>query len=323
MSIKSKLDGVKDGILKNYSRRERGRFPFAYALLAFPVMQFIVFYIYVNLSSFVIAFQDSNEAFTLYNFQRVFSGFFGENGKLRMELLRSMITWAVGMFINFPLSVLFSYVLFKRIPCHMAFRVLLYVPGMLGSVVIIKLYKYLLFVDGPVINLLQALNVNISEELLTKGFFGYEKTQFMSILIYGVWLGVGGNTIVLTGALLRIPNEIFEAAKLDGVGFFREFFELAIPMIYPTLNTLIIFSLAGIFTADNGTFLFSQEGGSASTIGYRLFYEVYLISNAGVGNGNTAFGYPAALGMVISAVTIPIVLILRPILEKHLEAVGY
>ena len=56
--------------------------------------------------------------------------------------------------------------------------------------------------------------------------------------------------IVLTGALVRIPSEVLEAGKLDGVGFFREFWQVTIPLIYPTLNTLMIFSMAGIFTAD-------------------------------------------------------------------------
>ena len=166
--------------------------------------------------------------------------------------------------------------------------------------------------------------MHFSPEVMQSGLFGSEATAFPAILSYGIWIGAGSNTIILTGALARIPHEIFEASKLDGVSFFREFFNIALPMIYPTLNTIMIFSMASVFTADAGTFLFTTNGGyNTSTIGFRLFYEVYLISNAGTGAGNTAYGYPAALGLLISAITIPIVLCVRRVLEKHLEAVGY
>lgn len=314
----------KFDLLKHYSIRERKKFPFVALLLFLPLLQFAIFYVFVNINSLFVAFQDNDGAYTIVNFQRVFQGFFGETPLLRFELLRSFITWLVTNVILFPLSIVFSYALFKKIPAHMVFRVILYLPTMLGGVVMVKLYKYLLDYNGPIITLLTALGSNLSPEVLQSGLFGSNSTAFPAILSYGIWIGAGSNTVILTGALVRIPHEVFEASKLDGVGFFREFFDIAIPMIYPTLNTILIFSMAAIFTADSGTFLFTTNGGyNTSTIGFRLFYEVYLISNAGVGNGNTAYGYPAALGLVISAITIPIVLFMRRVLEKHLEAVGY
>lgn len=311
---------VKEYVLKNYSKRERRKFWFAYLLIAFPVIQFAIFYVYVNINSFTLAFQHNETGkFTLNNFKWVFEGFFDKHGTLRTELGRSIVTWMVGMFISFPLSVLFSYALYKKVPGYTVFRVLLYLPGMIGSVVIIMLYSFLMANNGPVVEILLKLGVNLPRELLQRGFLNYSKTAFATILFYSVWTGVGGNTVVLTGAMVRIPEEVLEAGKLDGVGFFREFWSISIPMIYPTLNTLMIFSLAGIFTADAGTFLFRQDGTGVATIGYRIFWIVYQISQ---GN-SAAYGEPAALGMVVSAITIPIVLVFRRLLEKHLEAVGY
>ena len=311
---------VLDYLLKGYSKRERKKSIFAYLILLFPVVQFAIFYVYVNLNSFVLAFQNNETGeFTFKNFMWVFDGFFSEYGMLRTELLRSIITWSIGMFVTFPMSVLFSYALYKRIPAYGVFRVLLYLPGMIGSVVIIMLYSLLVANNGPVVSTLLKLGFELPRELVRDGLLNYGGTAFGTILFYSVWTGVGGNTVVLTGALIRIPDEVFEAAKLDGVSFFREFWNIAIPMIYPTLNTLMIFSLAGIFTADAGTFLFRQDGTGVSTIGYRIFYIVYQISQV----GSTAYGEPAALGMVMSVITIPFVLVFRHLLEKHLEAVGY
>lgn len=316
---------ISEKIKKTYSARDRRKFWFAYVLLIVPILHLIVFYFYVNVDSFFLSFQDQWGNFTLYNFERVWKGFTaaGADGYLRIELLRSMATWVVGNFIVFPLSVIMSYVLFKKIPLNMMFRVLLYLPTMLGGVVMVKLYTYILATDGPVMALLQALGVNVSG-LIQTGFLYTDGYAFASILLYGVWLNVGGNIVVLTGAFVRIPQEIFEAGKLDGVGFFREFFQLAIPLIYPTLNTLMIFTMSSIFTADYGTFIFNGTGmNGTSTLGFRLFYEVYLVVNAGLGDGATAYGYPAAIGWVVSIITIPLVLLWRKLLEKHLEASQY
>lgn len=319
-----KFSEIKENILSKYSVRQRKKFWFVAILLFYPIAQFLLFYVYVNFSSFFIAFQDNYGAWTTENFQRVFDGFFGEVGGLRKELFRSFITWCVGMFVSFPMSVLMSYALWKKIPGNKAFRVILYFPTMLGGVVCTRLFKYLCAYNGPILTVVKWLGFTLPEALAQAGLFGYVGTAFPTILFYSIWIGIGGNLIVLTGALVRIPNEVLEAGKLDGVGFFREFWQIAIPLIYPTLNTLMIFSMAGIFTADAGTFLFTRNGGyETSTIGFRLFIEVYYISNAGVGAGNTAYGYPAALGMILSVITIPLVLVWRHFLEKHLEAVGY
>lgn len=313
---------LSEKIAKNYSARDRRKFLFAYLLLIIPIAHLCVFYFYVNIDSFFLSFQDKFGNFTLNNFVSVWKGFTSPTGTLRIELLRSMATWAVGNFVTFPLSLIVAYVLFKKVPMHMVFRVVLYLPTMLGSIVMVKLYASMLQLDGPVMVLLKSMGF----ELAALKYAGFLKTMgyaFPSILAYGVWLNVGGNMVVLTGAFVRIPQEVFEAGKLDGVGFFREFFQIAIPLVYPTINTLLIFTMASIFTADFGTFIFDQTASAGTaTIGYRLFYEVYQLTVASSADA-TSYGYPAAIGWTISVITIPLVLVWRRFLEKHLEASQY
>ena len=310
--------------MEKYSKRDKRNAAFAFALLAFPILQFLVFYLYINLSSITLSFQQENGQIGFDNFVKVWEGFSSlEDDGLLMSLFRSNITWLVGIVLTFPISVLFAYALFKKIPGEMAFRVIFFLPGILGSVVMTTMYRYIVAADGPLLSLLEAIGINLPRDIARDGLLGTSRSAFPTILFYGYWLGLGNNIIVLTGALTRIPKEIFESGKLDGVSFMREFFSLTIPLIWPTLSTLLIFQMSGILTADSGTFLLVGSGGQAgtSTIGFWLFDYLYRLSEANAATRH--FGYPAAVGLVLTVITIPIVLVARHFLEKGTDDMSY
>lgn len=307
-----------------YSKREKKNALFAFALLAFPILQFLVFYLYINLSSITLSFLESDGTVGFGNFVKVWEGFRSSaDDGLQMSLFRSMITWAAGIFITFPLSVLFAYALFKKILGEMAFRVIFFLPSILGAVVMTTMYRYIVAADGPLLSMLTAIGIGLPPDILRDGLLGTSSSAFVTILFYGYWLGLGSNIIVLTGALTRIPKEIFESGKLDGVSFMREFFSLTLPLIWPTLSTLLIFQMSGIFTADSGTFLLVGSGGQkgTSTIGFWLFDYLYRLSESNAATRH--FGYPAAVGLVLTVVTIPIVLVVRHFLEKGTDDMSY
>ena len=215
-----------------YSKREKKNALFAFALLAFPILQFLVFYLYINLSSITLSFLESDGTVGFGNFVKVWEGFRSSaDDGLQMSLFRSMITWAAGIFITFPLSVLFAYALFKKILGEMAFRVIFFLPSILGAVVMTTMYRYIVAADGPLLSMLTAIGIELPPDILRDGLLGTSSSSFVTILFYGYWLGLGSNIIVLTGALTRIPKEIFESGKLDGVSFMREFFSLTLPLI--------------------------------------------------------------------------------------------
>jgi ABC-type sugar transport system permease subunit len=107
---------------------------------------------------------------------------------------------------------------------------------------------------------------------------------------------------------------LFESAQLDGADFGTELFKIAIPCISPTICTLLTFSLCSIFTCDYNVWLFTNGSGAyeTSTIGFELFNLTYMLSNEGYSD----YGYPAALGVTLTIMTMPVVLIGKYVLEK-------
>lgn len=313
---------IRQKLLKNYSMMEIRKFPYIALFLALPLVNFCVFYIYVNIDSFRLAFTDNvTNAFTLDHFKTVFERFFDSEGYLRERLFRSMLTWIFSTFITFPVSILYSFAIFKKIPFANAFKVIFMIPTFLGGVVMIGLFKNLVGATGPIVSLLQTIGISLPETILKNGFLAESSIAYGTLLFYTFWMGMATNILLLSGAMARIPQDIFEAAKLDGVGFFREFAQIVMPLIYPTLITMIVMSMSSLLIADPNTFTFygasNPEG--VATIGYEITLLTYLLAE----NGGTAYGYPAAIGLVLSAITIPITLLTRKWLEKHLEAEEY
>ena len=313
---------IRKKLLKNYSIMEIRKFPYIALFLALPIINFCLFYIYVNVDSFRLAFtNDTTRALSLEHFQTVFERFFSSDGYLRERLGRSVLTWVFSTFVTFPVSILYSYAIFKKIPLANAFKVIFMIPTLLGGVVMVGLFKNLIGATGPVVGILQTIGVSLPESVLKNGFLADPSIAYGTLLFHMFWLGMATNILLLSGAMARIPQDIFEAAKLDGVGFFREFAQIVMPLIYPTLVTMIVMSMSSLLIADPATFTFyaasNPEG--VATLGYEITLLTYLLAETG-GNG---YGYPAALGLVISAITIPITLLTRKWLEKHLEAHEY
>ncbi len=308
-----------------YSMSQKKDFLFVYLLIAFPVIQFAIFWVYVNASSIVLAFQDRFGNFTFTNFQTVYNAFVGTDNygfNLMASFGRSLTVWSVGAFICFPASLITVYVLTCKIRLHYFYRVCYILPGLIGSIIWSTLIKLFLQYDGPVVAILQAVGIELPWEATKNGLLGASQTAFTSLIVLEIVMGVVGNSPVVTGAYARVSDEMMESADLDGAGFWTKCFAIAIPSIWPTITTLLIFKLTSIFTADCGVFLYSNGTGqpNMSTIGFQLFYMTKYISESGA--PTSALGYPAALGFTLTMMTLPVCLIGKHYLEKLNDSVG-
>lgn len=308
-------------IKKNYSKFERQDFLFAYVLILFPVAQFLVFWVFVNASSIALAFQDDFGKFTWNNFETVKNAFvyqdqFGIN--LKDSLVRSWILWLVGEGICFPISLITTYVLTRKIAGHYIFRICYIVPSLMGAIIWTLLIKEMVRGEGPITLLAKSFGLDPYSLAGTEGLLWDEATAFFTIVSVRAVMGFVGNNAVLTGAYTRVPTELFESAELDGAGFFTEMFRIAIPCIWPTICTLLTFALCSIFTCDYNVYLFTNGQGNneTSTIGFQLFNLTYQLKE-----GNASYGYPAALGVALTMITLPVVLVGKALLERMSENV--
>ena len=301
---------------------------FIFAFLIFPLAQFFVFFIIVNFRSIAMAFSDANGVFDWgkTNWLAFTKEWNSSSQDIQVSLKNSAIYFFVCNFINLPLIVVFAYLLYKRCFGHKAFRIIFFMPSIIGAVVFCTLFRF--FVGkmqtqmGPIMWLTSKLYELFGAELpgmaMREGLLADPSTAFSTIMLETVWTGFGMGLILIAGALARLPDSVFEAAKIDGIGMWREFWHIVVPLLMPTIASVFMLNLAGVFTFYAPVMLLTEGANETSTIGW---YITRFTLDRAQHNGN--LNYPAFVGLFVTLVAVPFVLIIRKVLEKLTPDVSY
>lgn len=302
-------------------KQRRKDLVFVLCMLAVPLMNFLVFWLWPNFRSITIAFEvPLVDGFTFYNFERFFKELFSEvtGPGLWKQIDNSFIMFFVGTFVNLPLVLFMSYIMFKKVAGYKVFRVLFYLPSIIGGTVMSQIYKSIMSVKGPVHALLVSAGVEFDQYA---GLIGGAETGMLMMIIYTLWTGVGTNMIMFTGAMNRVPQDIFESARIDGVGFFREFFNVILPLIWPTVTTMVVFSMVGIFSNAGIVMLLCPDNSACHNIGYYILrFTLGANNTVRIDDG---FSYPAAVGLIFTLVNLPLVFGTKALCDKIGKNVEY
>lgn len=315
----SNLNYVEEKVLKEQKRkREIVKYLFIFSIIGIQLLNFAIFYVVQNFNSIIMAFQMKKQGvayWTLENFTRMYDAFFrnnGANSDLMIALKNTFRFFGLNL-IMFPVSFVTSYFMFKKVFGHSFFRVVFFVPSILSAVVWATLFKEIVGPEGPIVKLIMWIQ-NSDEPLL---LLGDPRFAIYTVMSYSIWLGIAGNFILFGGALSRIPTEVLEAGQLDGLGWFKEMVSVVIPLIFPTIGTLLLLQLTGIFTASGNILLLTNGAFETTTITFFIFENVYKVAET-----SNKYNYASAVGIVFTLLTIPIVFFTRAMLNK-IEDVQY
>lgn len=303
------MEQTNNTIIKEKSTlsSRKGDAIFCALVLLYPVVQFCIFYIYVNISSIALAFQEQ------FNGQMIFAGFyqftqvfnnFSQESSLIYSAINSIIAYLVGLVISEPLAIIFSFSIYKKVAGYKFFRVILFLPSIISSLVLVLIYKYFVINIIPDIwQMIFGTKINLMDPATT---------EFWSILFFSVFIGCGGRTLMYTSTMGGINESIVESAQLDGVSYLGELWHITLPSIYPTLVTFIVAGIATIFT--NELSIFSFEGTEAS---YKIYtFGYYIYRNVQLSADGSKFPYLSALGLFLSMIAIPVTLLVKKGMEK-------
>lgn len=279
---------------------------FVWSILLMPVILFIYSNGILNVEVVRLAFQNAKGEWTLGNFAWAIRDM-TEEGSVMMESLKNTMLFFVNsiIVINF-FNLLLSYFLFKRVLGYKIFRIVLYLPSIIGSVAFSLVFKAIIGAGGPVYEIMEKM-FGVAPEI-----FADSRYAMKGILFYVSWTGLGG--LFYQGAMARIPTDVFEAAILDGITPWKEFTKIIIPMIWPTITTLLILSFTGIFSASGPILLFTKGEYGTFTISYWLWDQVYTWN---------AVHSAAVVGLIYTLIATPIVFIFRKVALKVQESVQY
>ena len=150
----------------------------------------------------LIAFQDDFGKFTWNNFEAVKNAFVYQDQfciNLKDSLVRSWILWLVGEGICFPISLITTYVLTRKIAGHYIFRICYIVPSLMGAIIWTLLIKEMVRGEGPITLLAKSFGLDPYSLAGTEGLLWDEATAFFTIVSVRAVMGFVGNSAVFSG----------------------------------------------------------------------------------------------------------------------------
>jgi multiple sugar transport system permease protein len=176
------------------------------------------------------------------------------------------------------------------------FRTLFYLPSVTSGVAVALLWKWIFNPEFGIANL-----------ILNR--FGLPSLQWLSsprwampaLIIMSLW-GVGGGMLIYLAGLQGIPQQLYEAAELDGAGWWSCFTKITLPMLSPTLFFQLIMGIIGSFQVFTQVYVMTQGGPANAT----LVYVLYLYKNAFQW---WKMGYASALAWILFAIVMIFTLI--------------
>lgn len=299
---------------KTIGQFRRNQLIFIWSLLALPILSWLVWYLYTHIFNFIIAFQDPGTGdFSLINFETMWRSIFYPTNKfnsLQKGFSNTLSYFIVNNAVIFPLQILLSYFIYKRIFGFKFYRVVFYFPAIISGVAMTQVFKAFIDPNGPLSELLVSWGLGKLPDLLHN-----QDTVNQTLWVYVIYTGLAGRMLITCGAMSRIPTEILESGRLDGVGAWGEFIHIIIPMISPTLSTYLIMALSGILGSTGPVLLLAKdvETLGTTTVNYWMFEKVWAGGNFGQGQYNLV----SATSLTFAFMMMPIVLIGRKIIEKY------
>ena len=215
--------------------------------------------------------------------------FFGKTSNFWKTAGHSFLYAGVSLFVQLPVSLLLALLIANGVKFENFYRNAFFVPVIISTVVIGQLWMKIYNNDYGLLNtVLRALGL----DSWTRIWLGDKETVLGATFVPMLWQYVGYHMLLMYGAIKSIPQDLFEAAKIDGASQTRTAISITIPMIRPMLKVCATFSLIGSLKIFDLIFVLTGGGPSgASEVPATLMYRTIFLKNQ--------YGFSSSIAMFI------------------------
>jgi multiple sugar transport system permease protein len=199
----------------------------------------------------------------------------------RQAAKNTVVFTVVTMLVGPALGLGSALLLNRRIRGRSFFRSVFFLPVTLSLVVVGTMWKILLADDGLLNHGLGILGIS------GRAWLDDPSTSLASVSIASIWQGFGFETVIFLAALQSIPEELYEAARIDGAGPVQSFRAVTLPSLRPTLSFVYVVGVIGALQAFDQMYVMTRGGplDSTSTV---VFYLVQRFQSFDLGHASAA-----------------------------------
>jgi multiple sugar transport system permease protein len=239
----------------------------AYLFLAPGLLHFMLFTVFAVGFAFFISFHEWNiirpeKPFVgLENYQRLL-----QDTRFHRAVLNTL-TFLIGIPLTLSCALGVALLLNTKVHGQALFRTMFYLPVVTPLVVSSIIWKWVYQGDYGLLNY-YLLQLGIIDEKIF--WLADPNLALPALIIMGIWTGTGAPMVIYLAGLQSIPEEMYDAAKVDGASAWQRLIYITVPLLRPTTFFLVITSV--IYT-------------------FQIFTEVYVMTNGGPLNRTTTIGY--------------------------------
>jgi raffinose/stachyose/melibiose transport system permease protein len=167
--------------------------------------------------------------------------------RLFNAIRNNFVFFIIHMLVQNPIGLLLASLISSQfVRFRTVYRTLIFTPTVLSFVLVGFVWQIML---SPLWGIARGLLQGIGLGELYQPFLGQESTALITVSLISVWQYVGIPMMLFTAALISIPDEIIEAARVDGANFWTVFWRIKFPLILPTVGIVGVLTFVGNFNA--------------------------------------------------------------------------
>ncbi|MEC0231630.1 carbohydrate ABC transporter permease [Paenibacillus alba] len=271
-----------------------------YAFVSPMVLGLVIFTLFPIIASFFLSFTD-------WNFVAGFSKtkFLGLDNFIKLIhdsvfllSLKNNLILMIVVPVTLAISVALAVIIDKKIHLKDLLKVVFFIPY-ISSIVAVAIVFQVLFhpTYGPINQVLMSWGMDNPPKWLADPDFA-----LYCVMGLMVWVQIGYNMIIFMAGLQSIPNDLYEAADIDGASKWKQFYSITVPLLSPTTFFLLVTGIIGTFKVFDVISVLTGGGPANSTtvVVYRLYETAFV---------NLQSGYASAMAVVLLILVLLITLL--------------
>ena len=159
------------------------------------------------------------------------------------------------------------------------FRTVIFLPQVIALVVVAVAWRQIYSPVGPLNQLLDAVGLGA----LARGWLGDPSTALIAVGVIGTWIEMGLVMLLMLSGMSRIPQELFEAARLDGAGPVKEFFAIILPAVRGEITVALVLTIIAALKTFDLVYMTTSGGpGNSTTVpSYEVYFRAFDLREVG------------------------------------------
>lgn len=221
------------------------------------------------------------------NFKLIFQGDLGFTSASWFTVKFSILF----IILSNVLALIIAVLLDQKLKTSSLLRAAFFVPYILSLIIVGFIWKFI-FSQG-----FMSLADSTGWPVFGWSWLGTPKLAFISVLAVSVWQSIGFYIVIYLAGLQSVPADLLEAARVDGAGAFRRFFNVVLPLLAPSVTIAVFMSLTNSIKVFD--VILSLTGGGPGGSTYSVSYDIYRETFQ-----NNMFGYGTAKALVLFVVVL-------------------